>query len=1173
MVQRIAALMTLLGVALLAALPQPLLAFQPGDGPPIVYQAPSALSAPPGFSAEGRRRTIMIELGEPSAPGALTLAGAVERSRRIAAEQALLAQPLAALDAQVLFQTRLAYNGIAVSVAPEHLDALRLLPGVVGVHAITPKQRSNAAAIQFVGAPAAWSGPQGATGTGIRIGIVDSGIDYTHADFGGPGTAQFYRSNNPAVIEPGSFPTAKVVGGYDFAGDAYDADGVVGSPIPAPDPDPLDCNGHGTHVAGTAAGFGVAADGSTYRGPYVSGMDLASFLVGPGVAPGAGLYALKVFGCQGSTALMALAIERALDPNGDGDPSDHLDVLNISLGSPFGGADDPDAVALDNAVRAGIVAVVAAGDTGDTFYATDAPASARLAITVGASIDAARATAQAPADSVAPFSARGPARGGMLKPDLVAPGVDIRSAAVGSGSGARPMSGTSTAAPQAAGTAALLRQMHPGWTPAQIKAALMNTAAPVRMADGQPAPPSVGGAGRLDVSRLASLDMLAYADDEHDTAALSYGAPWADQPFTATRLLRVENRSDAVREVTLTATAVVTEPGILVALPPGPIAVQPHAQIVVPITLRVDPRLLDFSPDAATPLEQDGLLRYFLAEHGGYVAVGSGTGVRVRPAHAAHFRPVDFYLDQQLLDEQIDPGEVQEYSDTTAGVHTVRVVRSGAPSQATPLVTAQVQFEEGHDYTLILVGQPGPFGIVVVDETAPAPPPGQALLHFVNANSIDRDWNVGPLDIYLDGVLRTPALPVGQASDYAPLSPGPHTVYFYRAGVDPARQRAVASVTFVASAGELILVGSGRHDDDADRPIDDLDPARQRAFVGRGLPGTSLVLRVPFQIFPKSASDAHVADPPVSVPLGARTFTAGLRNDGARGAGLNGSVASPQTALASAFELAATSPPLAALTESLRAADVRYVGVTSSFSVVPSVAGTTIFFGLASYGPWSTPNEVEFLVYIDTNLDGTDDFVVLNSNWGAFFNRPSDAFFSPIYKILPDGQLQAIAYTLWGTLGPPTSPYGFDVSAFNTSVMFQAVGANTIGLAPGQTRLRYHVETRARDAGHFGRVVDRVPALGELEYDLAQPAIAPINLAVPNLAQRPVFVDSDGGQITGAVTPAVLAARGSQQLLVLHHHNLPPAQAEVVEVRGVPPSAGQAPANFRVFAPLVTGSR
>jgi subtilisin family serine protease len=1174
--RRIAALLTLLSVTLLATLaPTASLAGRSNAAqPPIFYQSPTLLHAPPGFDAGSRQVTAMIELSEPAALFAPTPADIVARSRQIVAKQATLQMGLTALSARVLFQTSLAYNGIAVAVDARQLDRLRALPGVAGVHVIPLKQRSNADAVPFIGAPAVWGAPHGATGSGIRIGVVDSGIDYTHADFGGPGTPTAYASNNRTILEPGTFPTAKVFGGIDLAGDAYDAANADPTRrIPHPDPDPLDCNGHGTHVAGTAAGFGVAADGTTYHGPYVSGVDFSAFRVGPGVAPEAQLYALKVFGCSGSTALLTLAVERAIDPNGDGDPSDHLDVLNISVGSPFGSDDDPDAVAVDNAVRAGVVVVAAAGDTGNTFYATDSPASAQLAISVGAAFDAARATPATPADSLPTFTSRGPQRGnGALKPDLVAPGVALRSANVGSGTGAFTMGGTSTAAPQVAGAAALLRQLHPPWTPEQIKAALMNSAAPVRMADGTPYPPSLGGAGRLNMTYLAGLDMLAYAGDVSGTVALTYGAPWIAHPWTATRPLRLENNSDAVRVVTLSATTTVSESGVTVTPPAGPISVPPHSHIDVPISITVDPGALDFTPDAATPLTQNGFPRYFLAEHGGNIEVhGGGSGVRARPAHAAHFGDVDFYLDDQLLEDSLDSRDVEQYSDTTPGIHTVRLRRPGAPPNSRPIFSAETPtFLDGHDYTLIVVGRPGALGLVVVDETAPAPPAGQALMHFVNANRVEPHWDIGPLDVYLDGVLQAPALPVGQASDYIAVAPGTHTVWFFQAGRDPAHDRAVERKTFVVNAGELLLVGTGRHDDD-DGELDDFE---QRAFIGRAAPRSALTLRVPFEIFPKSASEAHAAAAAITISPGAHTFTVGLRNTGARNVGLSGGVGGPQTPLASAFELEATSPMSPDLSGSLRAADVQYVGVTSNFSATADISSTAVFFGLSTYGPWSTPNEVEFRVYIDSNLDGVDDYVVLNTNSIVFTGHPSDTFISPVYKILPDGTLVGITYSFWDTWQPPASPSGFglDVAPFNTSVMFQAIGARLIGLTPAQTHLRYHVETRARDADGFTRRLDRVPAVGVLEYDVAHPTIAPISAAPLVVNRRPLFVDVDGGQITGAVNPVALAARGGQKLLILHHHNQPAQQAEVVDMRSstpIPP--GAVPGSFRRYLPLIYG--
>ncbi len=95
------------------------------------------------------------------------------------------------------------------------------------------------------------------------------------------------------------------------------------------------------------------------------------------MAPGADLYALKVFGCDGSTDVTMQAIEWALDPNGDGDPSDHLDVVNLSLGSDYGLADDADSMAIDRAMELGMLAVLAAGNAGDSYDIGGSPGNAR----------------------------------------------------------------------------------------------------------------------------------------------------------------------------------------------------------------------------------------------------------------------------------------------------------------------------------------------------------------------------------------------------------------------------------------------------------------------------------------------------------------------------------------------------------------------------------------------------------------------------------------------------------------------------------------------------------------------------------------------------------------------------------------------------------------------------
>ncbi|MER7756640.1 S8 family serine peptidase [Kitasatospora sp. NPDC097643] len=299
-----------------------------------------------------------------------------------------------------LYRTRTLLTGLAVDAPADRLPALRALPGVLAVHPIVRKQRDNAYSVPVTGAPQVWAGTSGSsgdvvdgnTGQGVRIGIIDSGIDYTHADFGGPGTEAAFRSverGKPAP--PDLFPNAKVIGGKDLVGDDYNPDpsSPHHQPVPHPSDNPLDCdrNGHGTHVAGTAAGYGVTADGHPYTGPYRAGLDPKAFKVGPGAAPGARLYAIRVFGCEGSTDRLAQALDLAADPNGDGDLGDRLDVVNLSLGSHFGGPEDTDALAVDRLAALGTVVVAAAGNDGDVYGIGGSPGTAARAVAVAASVD------------------------------------------------------------------------------------------------------------------------------------------------------------------------------------------------------------------------------------------------------------------------------------------------------------------------------------------------------------------------------------------------------------------------------------------------------------------------------------------------------------------------------------------------------------------------------------------------------------------------------------------------------------------------------------------------------------------------------------------------------------------------------------------------------------------
>ncbi|MCW2904799.1 MAG: peptidase and in kexin sedolisin [Streptosporangiaceae bacterium] len=280
------------------------------------------------------------------------------------------------------------FNGVAAKVAVKDLATLAKAPGVVAVHPVRIYQPDNAAGGKYIQADRTWQ-DLGKTGKGVKVAIIDTGVDYTHAMFGGPGKPSDFESNDGSKIEPGTFPTAKVIGGRDFVGDTYDAgSGDPAKQTPKPDPDPLDCNGHGSHVAGTSAGSGVNADGSTYTGPYDTTTYGKKFNVPPGIAPQASILAYRVFGCAGSVSddIMVAAMEQAM--------KDGAKVVNMSIGSPFSRTDEPSVQAVRTLTRAGVTVVASAGNSGPNAYITGGPSAATTAISVAA-LDASRASVPA----------------------------------------------------------------------------------------------------------------------------------------------------------------------------------------------------------------------------------------------------------------------------------------------------------------------------------------------------------------------------------------------------------------------------------------------------------------------------------------------------------------------------------------------------------------------------------------------------------------------------------------------------------------------------------------------------------------------------------------------------------------------------------------------------------
>lgn len=288
-------------------------------------------------------------------PQAIRTAMAAQK-QVVLAQQADAGRRLSALGARELGRVSVAHNAIAISVDASRLQAIAAMPGVLRVRPVVHHQLDLSETVPYVGGAAVQAA--GFDGTGVRVAVMDSGIDYTHRHFGGAGTAQAYADAwGTSTTDPknttrdGLFPTAKVVDGYDFVGEAWP------NGARTEDPDPIDLQGHGSHVADIIAGR--SADG-THKG----------------MAPGASLIAVKVCSavatsCNGVALL--LGVDYAMDPNRDGDISDAADVINLSLGSSFGQIEDDLTFALQNAVDAGTVVVASAGNSANRPYIAGSP--------------------------------------------------------------------------------------------------------------------------------------------------------------------------------------------------------------------------------------------------------------------------------------------------------------------------------------------------------------------------------------------------------------------------------------------------------------------------------------------------------------------------------------------------------------------------------------------------------------------------------------------------------------------------------------------------------------------------------------------------------------------------------------------------------------------------------
>jgi subtilisin family serine protease len=363
-------------------------------------------------------------------------------------------------------------NGFAVVVPRHRLAALGRIPGVDRVWPSVTYHADLDRTPQLIGATTVWGSNLATAGEGMKIGIIDDGIDQTHPFFAPRGLS--YPPGFPKGQT--AFTTPKVIVARAFA---------PKTPTYANATRPFDptLSFHGLHVAGIAAG-----DDSTVTR---TGLRLS------GIAPRAYLGNYKAltmpsqFGLNGNSPELAAAVEAAV--------RDGMDVINLSAGeTEIEPSRDIVVRAFNAAADAGVVSAVSAGNDFAEFGfgSIGSPANAAKVITAAASTGG---HGSAEDDAPAGYSSAGPTPYSLrFKPDVTAPGSDVASAYPMGGYG--ELSGTSMAAPHVAGGAAVLKQRHPTWAPGDVKSALVLTGDPVHSGSTEVSALREGG-GRIDLVR------------------------------------------------------------------------------------------------------------------------------------------------------------------------------------------------------------------------------------------------------------------------------------------------------------------------------------------------------------------------------------------------------------------------------------------------------------------------------------------------------------------------------------------------------------------------------------------------------------------------------------------------------------------------------------------------
>ena len=1027
----------------------------------------------------------------------------------------------AATAAHTLYTVHNVYSGIAIRTDVNRLAAISRIAGVAAVHPLATYHTTNASTVPLVGAPNVWAGGSGKDiGQGVKIGIIDTGIDYTHATFGGTGNSRAYDADHAVDdsatlnVPSGDYPSDKVVGGIDLAGDDYNPGAGGAAATPHTDPNPLDCEGHGSHVAGTAAGYGVASDGSTFDGDYSSLSGLSSsdyrdmFRIGPGVAPGAQLYAIRVFGCEGDTNLVGEALDWAADPNGDGNYGDHLDIVNMSLGSDFAVADDSDSVASNNLSLLGTTVVASAGNGGDTQAIAGSPANASRVISVAASDDEmaildAMQENQPDSQKIAgqrnvlfDWAHNGPVTGDVaaVNPDWQ-PGDDF---SAGNADGCAPF--TPEQAARVNGKIAWLE-----WTDDDATRAC-------------------GSFGRSENAVDAGAIGVIITDDEDSFPAGINGA--IEVPTFQIRKTDADTLRPAAETGTLNVTLTNDLRNSVQIIDPS------KTDQIASFSSRGwgDPNVV--KPDIAAP----GVSVFSTAIGTGNEGT-SDSGTSMAAPHTTGMAALVKAAHPSWYPEQIKAALM----DTAAAPVTAPNGATEAPDRVGS-GRAQVDRAVNTDALAYAFGNNGGVGLSF----------GQP--EITDTTTLSRSFTVE----------NDSASEQTYNLDYTPANDGtqPNGVT-YSFSTD--------SVTVPAHSSRLVNVLMTVDPSQLDRPI---DATRNAVDPAVGLPnyyvpeasgwvtlnqGGDEALRLPLYAAPKATSQVHAAADSVSFgDQGADDSRSDL-DFGSLGLSGNGFNTPDYQSLVAGFELGSTSPEKPACTAdnndpstcSLmaddKAADIHYTGATSDYEAITSFGEPSdlslTYFAVSGYGPWKSPAGFhEYDVNIDADGDGQPDAVLVNTYAGDddMLSVLYDPTFSDIYDV-------EVLNNVMGSA---------DSNAFGNDVMVLPVSSGVLDELAPSGNITYWVDSFDIYSGFAdesapanfnfhtpGLSIDGADNQGDVEY--AQNALdAGFSDGWPLY-----WVDQGTNTLDVARNKAQLVADGASQLLLVHMNNPNGQTADVVDVK------------------------